>query len=100
LSYPLQIEERVSYSHWQYWYGLNRHAHIFFRAGEKMPLPPHSVSENKTRHSWEPARAGGANSRKPFEISAFKHGERRCRPISPCAALRDGRHNDRRFPFL
>jgi hypothetical protein len=46
------------------------------------------------------SRMGGTNSREPFEKPAFQHGERRCRPISLCAALRDGRHDDRRFPFL
>jgi hypothetical protein len=76
LSYPLQIVESVSYTYFQYLYGLYRHAHIF------------------------PTNSGGANSREPFEKPESQHGERRCRLISPCAALRDGRHDDRRFPFL
>jgi len=30
LNYPLQIKERVSYSHWQQSYGLNRYDHMDF----------------------------------------------------------------------
>jgi hypothetical protein len=57
-------------------------------AGKKCPrLPPRYL---KTKFCFRGnSQIGGANSREPFKKSASMHGERRCRPISPCAVLRD-----------